>query len=147
MAHVFPALSGWMIGTKNLERSDLQLIDELSAVHLNIRSHFSKTHNKMLSQVQLYSTHITCRPDFVLDNILLEVKCTGEYLAKEHVRRVVFYFLITLLQGKRRQHKIDHIQKYYVYRYRLPSWPVEKLLQTNKVEYRMKKLQAAIEKT
>jgi hypothetical protein len=71
----------------------------------------------------------------------------GEYLAKEHVRRVVFYFLITLLQGKRRQHKIDHIQIYYVYRDRLLSWPVEKLLQTNKVEYRMKKLQAAIEKT
>jgi hypothetical protein len=145
VAHIYPTLRRWRIGIKRLYWDRNEILEPLMLAHDRIEMLFKGQQKTLTGQVNLREGKLRCRPDFILDRTLLEIKCTREYLTKEHIRQVALYYLVTRMQRGVSNFKIDTIQIFYGLHGELISWPAEELLPRAKVNYWLKKLKAELE--
>jgi len=113
IAKIHPTLRRCFISIKQFHQENADLINKIKLVHENLSDIFSNQYGSILQEPHLQFKHISCRPDFIAENSLIEIKCTSALLSKEHIRQVVFYYLASIFQEQSQNFNITRIQIYY----------------------------------
>ena len=92
IAKIYPSLKRFTISPKYLGQSNKALVHEIKNSFYTFLKHFSETPSFAIKEPKVKFHNVHCRPDYIIDDALVEIKCTKELLDKEHIRQVVFYY-------------------------------------------------------
>lgn len=145
VAKVQPTLRKSFISLKQYNRRSDNLIEMVRLAHENVTQIFPERFIHLIHEPKVRFKHISCRPDFIADDRLIEIKCTADLLAKDHLRQVVFYYLACEFQKQKENYSIKHFQVYYpLYNLNYQA-PVEELLKLDRLESTLKALDKVIQ--
>lgn len=113
VAKVYPSLKRFTISIRHLGQPNDSLRLGLRIAFLELKQKFPKTPRLVIREPRINFCNVYCRPDFIIDNALVEIKCTKELLVKEHVRQIVFYYIALTRQKVIKASKITKILIYY----------------------------------
>ncbi|MFM1999317.1 MAG: hypothetical protein RL204_1264 [Bacteroidota bacterium] len=113
VAKVYPSLKKFTISIRHLGQPNDSLRLGLRIAFLELKQKFPKSPRLVIREPRINFCNIYCRPDFIIDNALVEIKCTKELLVKEHVRQIVFYYIALTRQKVIKASKITKILIYY----------------------------------
>lgn len=113
VAKIYPSLKRFTISPKYLYQSNQALVPEIKNSFYTFLKHFPKAPNVVLREPKVKFCDVRCRPDFIIDDALVEIKCTKELLDREHIRQVVFYYTALMQQRAIPSKQISKIIIFY----------------------------------